>query len=121
MRVFSGAATGSLGADEQGITLRADDGRVRTIPWGGIERIAGMRAVGFVGDTLMLVVQAEGRAQTLTDTLRGFHDAAAALSQCLPGAVDYRAWTAALTAQSPGVSITIYEAPQEQAWPSGAR
>jgi hypothetical protein len=109
IRERQGAHAGSLLADDRGITLRVGDAAVWTIPWSGIERVSATRAAGFVGDTLVVVVEADGAAQTITDDVPGFHDAAIALSQRLPGSADYRAWTAQLLAQPPGQMITVYE------------
>lgn len=110
IRQRQGAQAGSVLADDRGITLRVVDTAARTVLWGSIERVSATRAAGFVGDTLVLIVEADGVSQTITDDIGGFHEAAIALSQRLPGAADYRAWTAQLLAEPPGELVTVYEA-----------
>lgn len=104
-----GIEVGALHADPTRVELRGERGVLWAACWADIDRAVAVRETGFVGDSILLMVQVNDSVQVLNDDQSGFVEAAAAMASALPGAVDPRDWMLRLLSSPPGERITVYE------------
>lgn len=109
IRKKSGVRLGPVIADASGLKLMDGENAAWTIAWRDIVRITALRSPGFVGDTIILTIEAEGESRIVSEEQSGWSALAQALPTHLPGALQHKDWVLPLVAGGEQARVTVYE------------
>jgi hypothetical protein len=111
IRKKSGNPTVQLLASEEGIFAVSSGKTVWSTLWPDISSVRAMQHPGFVGDTLVLIIEASGTSRLVSEDQEGWSDVVRSLPAYLPNAKAFEHWSLQLLANEAGSSVDVYQRP----------
>jgi len=79
------------------------------IAWRDVVRITALWNPGFVGETMLVTIEATGQSQFVGEEQDGWAEFARGLSGHLAGALPFEQWSLQLVAGGDEATVTVYE------------
>lgn len=109
VRRKAGAAMGPIVVDDEGVALMRGEEPAWTIAWSDIERITALWHPNFVGETMLLTIEATGQSQVVAEEHAQWSEFAESLPAHLPGALPFAQWSLQLVAGGDEATVTVFE------------
>ena len=109
IRKRSGAAAGPIVVDSEGVRLMDGQKPSWLIAWREIVRVTALWHPGFIGETMLAIIETDGQSQFVAEEQAGWAEFAASLPVHLPGALPFTQWSLRLVAGGDEATVTIYE------------
>lgn len=104
------APKGPIVSDAHAITLVDGKQPAWSIPWSSIQRINAFRYPGYIGDAMMIAIEAEPLdPRVLSEGLPGWKQLLSVLPEHLPGALKPEEWEVQLIALGPNGTMRVFE------------
>lgn len=96
---------GSIRFDDVAVQLHQPDHLEWSIAWSDVERVTAFSSAGFIGDTIMLAIEAASARKLLTEDHPCWRELVEALPEHLRGAEPFASWAVRLIANAQPVVV----------------
>jgi hypothetical protein len=110
IRKRSGAVMGPIVSDGEGVRLMRDATTMAwSIPWRNVVRITALWHPSFVGETMLVAIEADEQSQPVSEEHEGWASFVESLPVHLSGALPFPEWSLKLVAGGDEATVTVYE------------